>query len=63
MPSMLKSLKLLSDPTRLRILRLVENEALLRSTWEQAKREPDPSPENCLAETYRSGVFPAGYAS
>jgi TPP-dependent pyruvate/acetoin dehydrogenase alpha subunit len=40
-----------------------ENEALLRSTWEQAKREPDPSPENCLAETYRSGVFPAGYAS
>lgn len=28
MPSMLKSLKLLSDPTRLRILMLVENEAL-----------------------------------
>ena len=28
MPSMLKSLKLLSDPTRLRILKLVENEAL-----------------------------------
>ncbi|MBK1817162.1 ArsR family transcriptional regulator [Luteolibacter yonseiensis] len=28
MPSMLKSLKLLSDPTRLRILKLVENESL-----------------------------------
>ena len=28
MPSMLKSLKLISDPTRLRILMLVENEGL-----------------------------------
>jgi TPP-dependent pyruvate/acetoin dehydrogenase alpha subunit len=39
------------------------NEELLRSSWAQALEEPDPDPSKCLAETYQSGVYPAGYSS